>query len=333
MTFASIHPPVVFLDVDPEDRALVAERFPQAGIFEHLEEADIIKQCSDAEVISHFIQTKFDSKLIGTLPALKMLCTRSVGFDHIDLDACKERGITVCNVPDYGSHVVAEHVFALLLSTLRHVPEGDKRVEGGTFDYHGLRGVTLRNKTMGILGTGRIGRRVAQIAHGFGMKILAADQCRSLELVDLLGVQYMSFDELLAQSDIISLHMPAADDTFHIIDAGAFAMMKHGAILVNTARGTLIDSQALLTAVKSGKLSYALLDVLEHEQNFEENKELISQPHVITTPHVAFYADESMRNMYLDAFQSIEQWQSGRSPEHVVHDWRVVCDLPKVRKT
>lgn len=324
---------IIFLDVDPEDRALVQERFPQAGIFEHLEDNDIIKQCAGAEVISHFITTKFGKQLITSLPALKVLCTRSVGFDHIDLDACKERGIVVCNVPDYGSHVIAEHVFALLLSTLRHVAEGEKRVESGTFDYRGLRGVTLRNKTIGILGTGRIGRRVAQIAHGFGMKILAADQCRSLELIDLLGVQYVSFDELLAQSDIISLHMPATDETFHVIDDSAFAKMKQGAILVNTARGTLIDSKALLTAVQSGKLKYALLDVLEHEHNFEENKALIKQPNVITTPHVGFYADESMRNMYLDAFQSIEQWQREESPGHLVHDWRIVCDLPKIKKS
>lgn len=322
---------IVFLDVDPEDEALVRGRFPQAGVYGHLSDADIVRHCSEARIISLFITTKFSKELIGKLPALKLLCTRSVGYDHIDLDACKERGIIVCNVPDYGSHVIAEHVFALLLSTLRHVPEGDRRVEGGTFDYRGLRGITLRGKTMGILGTGRIGRRVAQIAHGFGMKILAVDQCRSLELVDLLGVAYVSFDELLAQSDIVSLHMPATEETHHIINEKAFAAMKQGVILVNTARGSLIDSKALLRAVQSGRVGYALLDVLEHEHNFEENKELIAESRVITTPHIAFYADESMRNMYLDAFQSIEQWERGQAPWHLIHDWRVVCDLPKIR--
>jgi len=325
-------PVIVFLDVDKEDRVLVEQRFPGARIFETLSEADIVKECADAVILSCFITTKISRTVVEKLPKLKLIATRSVGFDHIDLDICKERGIAVVNVPDYGSHVIAEHVFALLLSTVRHIPEGDLRVESGTFDYHGLRGMSLRNKTMGIIGTGKIGRRVAQIARGFGMRILAADQCRSLELVDLLDVKYVPFEELLAQSDIITLHMPATEETFHIINAKAFAQMKDGVILINTARGTLIDSRALIDAVKSGKVAYALLDVLEHEQNFEENKELISTPHVITTPHIAFFADESMHNMYLDCFQSIEQWTQGKAPEHLVHDWRIVCDLPPIKK-
>lgn len=326
------YPVIVFLDVDKEDRSIVEQRFPGARIFGALKEEEIAKECADAAILSCFITTKVSRAVIAKLPKLKLITTRSVGYDHIDLDVCKERGISVVNVPDYGSHVIAEHVFALLLSTVRHIPEGDARVASGTFDYHGLRGISLRNKTIGIIGTGKIGRRVAQIARGFGMRILATDQCRSLELAELLDVHYVPFEELLAQSDIITLHMPATKETFHIIDAKAFAKMKDGAILINTARGTLIDSRALVDAVKSGKVAYALLDVLEHEQNFEENKELISEPNVIVTPHVAFFADESMRNMYLDCFQSIEQWLQGKAPEHLVHDWRIVCDLPPIKK-
>lgn len=323
---------LVFLDVDPEDRPLVEKRFPSARILGTLPEEEIVKECAEAEVVSCFITTHFSRALLAKLLAVKLLCTRSVGFDHIDLDACKEQGIVVCNVPDYGSHVIAEHVFALLLSTLRHVAEGEKRVEGGTFDYHGLRGMALRGKTIGIVGTGKIGRRVAQIAWGFGMKILATDHCRTMELEDLFHLRYVPLPELLAGSDIVTLHVPATEETLHCIDAQAFARMKDGAILVNTARGSLIDSHALLDAVRSGKVKYALLDVLEHEQNFAENKALVTQPGVVTTPHVAFYADDSMRNMYLDCFQSIEQWLGGSAPEHVVHDWRIVCDLPPVRK-
>lgn len=321
---------MVFLDVDPLDVSLVKQRFPAATILGHVSDDEVVAKCRDAVIISGFITTLFKKPLLDQLPALKLLCTRSVGFDHIDLDACKERGILVCNVPDYGSHVIAEHVFALLLSTLRHIPEGAKRVEGGVFDYHGLRGIALRNKTIGIVGTGKIGRKVAQIAHGFGMRILASDHCRTLELVDLLGVQYVPLDELLAGSDVITLHMPATDETNHVINAAAFAKMKDGVILVNTARGSLIDSQALMDALQSGKVGYALLDVLEHEQNFEENKKLVAHPHVIATPHVAFYADDSMRSMYLDTFQTMEQWTTGHAPEHLVHDWRIVCDLPKI---
>lgn len=326
-------PTIAFLEVNKEDRGQVEAAYGDALILSATStEKGVLEQCRDAEILCCFMYSKFTAKEIALLPNLQLLVTRSVGFEHIDLNACKKRGITVCNVPDYGSHVIAEHVFALLLSTLRHIREWDERVEGGTFDYQGLKGITLRGKTIGIVGTGRIGRRVAQIAHGFGMKILAVDKCRTVELVDLLGVQYVDLDELLIKSDIITLHLPALPDTDHFIDGKAIAKMKDGVILVNTARGSLIDSPALLRGLTSGKIAYALLDVLEHEKNFEENKELIGLPQVVTTPHIAFYADDSMRNMYADAFDSIEQWKSGHVPEHVVRPPAVVCDLPGIKR-
>ncbi len=323
---------IVFLEVDPQDEASIHERFPDARVFLGTLQDEEMKQLKDAEVLSIFIYSNIGREELKALPKLRLLCTRSVGFHHIDMEACKERGITVCNVPDYGSHVIAEHVFALLLATLRHVHEGDKRVEGGVFDYHGLRGMALGGKTLGIVGTGKIGRRVAEIAHGFGMKILAVDQCRTLELVDLLGVQYVSFDELLHQSDIITLHIPHTKETEHMVDAHAIAKMKDGVILINTARGEIIDSAALLAALRSGKVAHALLDVLEHEKDFEWNKDLISHPRVVTTPHIAFYADDSMKSMYIDSFQSIEQWQHGGVPLHIVQSSTIICDVPPIRR-
>lgn len=324
----------LFLDVESGDRAAVLEKFPDATFAEATLTGDaLVKACRDAEIISPFITTQFTRAVIGQLPNLKLIATRSVGYDHIDITACMERGIMVTNVPDYGSHVIAEHVFALLLSTLRHIREGDEKVRSGTFDYRGLRGMALRGKTIGIVGTGKIGRKVAKIAHGFGMKILAVDQCRNTEIENVLGVRYVSLPQLLKESDIITLHIPGTTETEHIIDAEAFAMMKPDAVLVNTARGSLIDSHALLHALEKGTLRWALLDVLEHEQNFAENKELVSHPHVVTTPHIAFYADDSMRNMYLDCFRSIDQWLAGAVPDHQVRPVQVVCDLPPVRKT
>lgn len=324
---------ITFLDVEESDTKLVREHFPNAAFADGtLTDDALVDACKDSNAISCFINTPFPRAIIERLPKLKLIATRSVGYDHIDLEACRDKGVTVTNVPDYGSHVIAEHVFALLLSTFRHVSEGDKRVEGGTFDYHGLRGVALKGKTIGIVGTGKIGRRVAGIAHGFEMNILATDQCRTVELEKNLGVRYVPFEELLSQSDIITIHVPATKDTEHLLNDDTFLKMKDGVVLVNTARGSVIDSHALLGALKSGKVSYALLDVLEHEQNFEENKELISQPNVVTTPHIAFYADDSMRNMYADAIRSIEQWMAGKEPEHVVRPLTVVCDLPGARK-
>lgn len=324
-------PSILFLDVEETDRALVLAHFPKATFAAAntvTDEKQLIAACKNAGVISCFITTPFSRSVIAQLPKLKLLCTRSVGYDHIDVDACRERGITVCNVPDYGSHVIAEHVFALLLSTLRHIREGEDRVAGGTFDYHGLRGMALKGKTIGILGTGKIGRAVAKIAWGFDMRILATDQCRTLPLETELGVRYVPFEELLQQSDILTLHVPGTKDTEHLLNRLAFALMKDGVVLVNTARGSLIDSKALLKALQSGKVAHALLDVLEHEQNFEENAALIKHPRVVTTPHIAFYADDSMRNMYLDSIQSIGQWLDGNEPAHVVKPLEVVCDLP-----
>lgn len=322
---------LVFLDTDPEDRAMVQQRFPEALVPDHALTGDeLIEYCKNAEVISAFIHTAFTDAILEQLPRLRLLCTRSVGYDHIDVAACERRGITVCNVPDYGSHVIAEHVFALLLSTLRHVREADARVEKGEFDYHGLRGISLHGKTMGIVGTGKIGRKVAKIAHGFGMKILAVDKCRTVELQDAFGVSYVNFDELLRESDIITLHAPSTKDTYHMISSQSLVQVKKDCILVNTARGDLIDSSALLEALKRGKIRYALLDVLEHEKNFQENKELIGHPNVVVTPHIAFYAEDSMRNMFEDCFTSIEEWQSGNTPHHVVQLHAVVCDLPGV---
>ena len=320
---------IQFLEVDSEDQALMKKNFPEALIIDHPLEGDaIVEACKDAEVLSVFIYSKLPREVILRLPKLKLLCTRSVGYNHIDLEACKEKGITVCNVPDYGSHVIAEHVFALLLSQLRHIEKADQRVEKGEFNYHGLRGMSLRGKTIGIVGTGNIGRKVAEIAHGFGMRILAFDRCRTKELEEQCGVQYVAINELFEQSDIISLHLVSNEQTFHIINDVALHRMKKGIILVNTARGELIDTQALISALKGGKIGYALLDVLEHEKNFEENKELIGFENVITTPHIAFYADDSMLNMYTDCFESIAQWQRGETPVHVIKPKNVVCDLP-----
>lgn len=310
---------IVFLEVDQEDKDSVREQFPDAIVLAaSVQDEYALTKLRDAEVISCFIYSKFDAAMIASLPNLKLLCTRSVGTDHIDLESAKERGITVCNVPDYGSHVIAEHVFALMLGTFRHIHAADARVESGEFDYHGLRGIALKAKTLGVLGTGKIGRAVASIAHGFGMRILATDLVRTPELEEKYAVSYVEFDELLRRSDIISIHVPATEDTRHMFDAQAFEKMKKGVTLINTARGSVIDSPALLAALQSGKVAHALLDVMEHEKNFEANHDLIKFPQVVTTPHIAFYADDSMHNMYADCFVSIGEWLEGKNPMHTV---------------
>ncbi len=324
---------ITFLEVDTEDQAAVKKRFPDVHISEmNIQSPGIAEELKDTEIISCFIYSKFTKKELDALPKLKLLCTRSVGYDHIDLAECEKRKIVVCNVPDYGSHVIAEHVFALLLSATRHISEAEARVESGNFDYHGLRGMALKGKTIGVVGTGKIGRRVCGIAHGFGMRILAFDTCRTLELEELLHVKYVDLETILKESDVLTLHLPVTDDTKHMINTESIKTLKDGAVLINTARGALIDTNALVTAIKAGKFSHVLLDVLEHEKNFEENKELIGFPNVVVTPHIAFFADESMRRMYEDSFESIEQFLAGGVPVHKAEQMHVVCDLEGLKK-
>lgn len=323
---------IVFLEVDPIDRQKIQDQFPHAALVQDaLEGQKLIDVSNDAEVISCFIYSHFTKEVLNNLPKLKLLCTRSVGINHIDIDTCRARGIQVCNVPDYGSHVIAEHAFALLLSALRHITDADKRVEAGQFDYHGLRGMALRGKTIGIIGTGKIGTKAAEIALGFGMRVLAVDQCRVLTLEER-GVEYVTLEKLEQESDIITLHVPLLPETTHMINQQAIKRMKDGVILINTARGELIDSAALLAGLKNGKVARALLDVLEHEKDFSWNKDLIEHPNVIVTPHIAFYADDSMHRMYEDCFTSIHEWMENKPLTHAIKNHDKVCDLPGVQK-
>jgi D-lactate dehydrogenase len=313
------NPTIVFLDVDSEDHPRVYVHFPEAVIHPAgLKGNALIDACKDADALSVFITTKLPREVLEKLPNLKLLCTRSVGYDHIDMEYCTEKGIIVCNVPDYGSHVIAEHVFALLLGTMRHIGEGNRRVRDGEFDYRGLRGMALQSKALGIVGTGKIGKKVAKIAYGFGMKILAYDVFRAPELTEQFGVQYVELSQLLAESDIISLHAPSLPSTKHMINTESLASMKNGVVIVNTARGSLIDSDALLAALNSGKVRNALLDVLEHEADVEADTRLVMHPRVTTTPHIAFYADDSVRTMYEDSTTSMKEWIAGGTPAHTV---------------
>lgn len=313
------NPRIVFLGVDPEDQPIVSARYPQVVFLPaELRGEALAEACGGAQIISTFITTPFPASVLEKLPDLKLIATRSVGYDHIDIEWCVSHDVTVCNVPDYGSHVIAEHVFALLLGTMRHIVEGNRRVREGIFDYRGLRGMALQGKTIGIVGTGRIGRKVAKIAHGFGMKIVAVDVFKVQELTDEFGVQYVELPQLLAESDVITLHAPSLPETRHMINAGTIAQMKPGVVLVNTARGSLVDTDALIHGLDQGIIRYALLDVLEHEADLGKDGSLIHHPKVVTTPHIAFYADDSVKTMYLDSFASIEEWLAGTPPARAV---------------
>ena len=299
---------ILFTEVLAEDKELVTKKFPGSLISaEPLTGAKLIKAAYDKEILCISIRSHLNAKVLSSLPKLKLIVTRSVGYDHIDLKKAKQQKIVVCNVPDYGSHVISEFVFALLLSGLRHIGKGDARVERDyKFSFSGLRGNALKGKTLGIIGTGKIGANVARIASlGFLMKVIAHDIFPNKELAEVNHFKYTSLPTLFKQADIISLHCPLLPTTKHLINQKSLSLMKKGVIVVNTSRGGLINSRSLTKAIKSGRVSHAFLDVLEHENNIKQDKELIKLPQVIVTPHIAFYADDSMYKMYTNAFEII----------------------------
>ena len=302
---------ITFLEVEKEDENKVKAKFPEADLFNNiLSEEEIIKNCQETEILSVFIYSQITKKVIENLPNLKQIATRSVGYDHINLKTAKEKEVAVCNVPDYGAHAIAEHVFALLLSGIRRISEGGKRVEKEfDFDFKGLRGVTLKGKTLGIIGTGKIGKNVARIASlGFLMDAVAYDPFPDENVARENHFKYVELDEVWKNSDIISLHCPLLEETKHLVNQETIRKMKDKVIIINTSRGGVIKTSDLLEGLSSGKISYAVLDVLEHEKNIKNNKKLLEMPNVVITPHIAFYADDSMNKMYEDAFQSIERF-------------------------
>ncbi len=312
---------ITFLEVETEDIKKVKETYPEAQIINKvLSEDEIIKQCTETEVLCIFIYSKITQKVIENLPNLKLIVTRSVGYDHIDLKIARDNNVKVCNVPDYGSHVIAEHVFALLLSSIRKISEGENKVEKEhIFNFKGLRGIALKGKTLGIIGTGKIGKNVARIASlGFLMDVIAYDVFPDEDAARENHYNYVELDEIWKKSDIISLHCPLNSNTEHLINNETISKMKEKVVLVNTSRGGVVDTTALIKGLKSGKINNAVLDVLEHEKNIKENKELLDIPGVIVTPHIAFYADDSMRKMYDEAFDSINRFIKEKKMIHQV---------------
>jgi D-lactate dehydrogenase len=313
---------IIFLEVEKEDEEKISKAFPDAKLFNKiLSEDEIIKQCQEAEILIVFIYSQISQRVIENLPNLKLIVTRSVGYDHIDLKSTRKHGIEVCNVPDYGSHVIAEHVFALLLSGLRNVRESGNRVEKEyEFNFRGFRGTALKGKTLGIIGTGKIGKNVARIASlGFLMDVVAFDVNPNEEAARENHFSYVSLENIWKKSDIITLHCPLLEETKHLINNKSIVKMKEGVVLINTARGGVIDTEALVDALQSGKISHALLDVLEHEKNIRENKELLDIPGVTVTPHIAFYADDSMKKMYEESFFSINRFIKKEKLVHRVY--------------
>lgn len=269
---------------------------------------------ANTEVLVCFIYSQVTADVVSSLNNLKLICTRSTGFDHIDLEACKQHGVVVKNVPFYGENTVAEHTFALILAISRRLVEGVSRVRNGVFDPSGLQGFDLKNKVLGVIGTGHIGQHVIRMANGFEMDVVAFDPFPNQAAQKRLGFRYVGLDELLSSSDIVSLHCPYNEHTHHLLNADNLSKIKQDAVVINTARGGLIHNQALYEAVLDGRVSHAGLDVLEEETNIRKEEQvlrslykhhddlrsmlvdhaLMQHPNVLVTPHNAFNSSEAI---------------------------------------
>ena len=306
---------------EPWEREYLAEHAPSGAEFVFFDQPvtrDKTIADPDFEMLVVFVSSQVDEAVLAQFPKARAVVTRSTGYDHIDLAACRARGIIVSNVPAYGEATVAEYTFALLLSLSRKIHLGYRQVrESGSFSVTNLRGFDLAGKTLGVVGTGRIGRHVARIARGFGLNVIACDSRPDNQFAATAGIAYQSFPELLAKSDIVTLHVPALPETDHLLNPATFAQMKRGSILINTSRGSVVDTQALVAALRSGQLAAAALDVLEEEGVIRDeldflvsghpeehnlktvlaNHVLIDLPNVIVTPHNAFNTAEALRRI------------------------------------
>ena len=270
---------IAFFEVEDWQKDYLKNRFADAELsfFTEPLSQDNASSVADCEIISMFIYSKIDKDVLQKLPRLKMIATRSTGFDHIDIKIAKEKGVVICNVPFYGENTVAEHTFALILALSRKLFDSVERAKRGDFSIDGLRCFDLKDKTLCVIGLGHIGLHVARIAKGFEMNVLAFDPKEDKKIAKKIGFDYSDLDSLLAESDIITLHAPYNEKTKHLINLGNIGKIKKGACLVNTARGGLVETEALLKALSDGTLSGVGLDVLEEECFIKEEAQLLSK--------------------------------------------------------
>lgn len=323
---------IAFFEIQKWEQATLAKRFAghQLSFFDRIIEEGDLASLAECEVLSVFIYSQVTRETIERLPKLKLIVTRSTGFDHIDLEAAQARGISVSNVPSYGENTVAEHTFALILALSRNVHKSHVRRLQGDFAIEGLQGFDLKGKTLGVVGAGRIGLHVIKVARGFGMEVIAYDAFENRFLSEVLDFRYAPLHQVLEQSDIVTLHTPYTPETHHLINQQNINLFKSGAILINTARGELVETDALISGLDQGILSGVGLDVLEGELLVREEKELLgdhakkeelqtlakdhallTRDNVVYTPHIAFYSREALERILTTTIDNIECYAIG----------------------
>ena len=335
---------IAFFDAKPYDKPSFDRHGAANGItFKYLEtklNTDTVELAAGCDGVCVFVNDTVDAAVIDRLCALgvRMLALRCAGFNNVDMQYAFGK-LHVFRVPAYSPYAVAEHTMALLLTSIRRIHKAYIRSRDFNFSLSGMTGFDLHGKTVGVIGTGRIGRVFVDICRGFGMRVLLYDKFPVKEIEDGDAVRYVSLEELFRESDILSLHCPLTDQTHHIIDADALEQCKDGVVLLNTSRGALVDAEALLAAIKSRKVGAACLDVYEEESDlfFEDNSghileddvlaRLISMPNVIVTSHQAFLTEEALENIAETTVQNLVGFaKNGECPNELCYRGGTAAD-------
>lgn len=307
---------IVFFEVSDVEKEIFKKSFESDEVSflnEKLNE-DTVDKAKDADVVCIFKDSLVDKNVIDAIPNLKFIATRTTGFDFIACEYAKTKGIKVSNVPAYGSETVAEFTFALLLTLSRKIREANLALkENGNYSTpKNTQGFDLNGKTIGVIGTGKIGKNVIRIARGFDMNVLAYDLYPDLNYAKENNFIYKSLEDVLKESDIVTLHAPCNKENIHLINKNNISLFKKGSYLINTARGELIETEALEKVLEDGSIAGAGLDVLEGENKFKkgDNIPMLEMPNVVMTPHVAFNTREAEMRIIQTTIENIKGFLS-----------------------
>jgi D-lactate dehydrogenase len=333
---------VAVFSTKPYDRDFLAAANREAGhemvFFEPRLNGETTRLAEGFPAVCAFVNDELDAGVLLSLSrhGTRLVALRCAGFNQVDLKAAAQLGVAVTRVPAYSPHAVAEHTVALILTLARKIHKAHNRVREGNFALEGLLGFELNGRTAGVIGTGKIGAIVAQILRGFGCQILAYDVTVN-PAVEALGGRYVPTDELFAHSDIITLHCPLVPATRHLINEESLARMKRGVMLINTSRGALVDTEAAIRALKSGRIGLLGLDVYEEEADlfFEDLSTQVIQddvfarmmtfPNVLITAHQAFFTRQALEAIAHDTLENITAFEQGRQPPGLISPDRVLA--------
>lgn len=318
---------------------VLQKAFPKhtVSLFKEPLTARNVSSAKDAEILIVFIFSRVTKEVIAAMPTLKCIATRSTGFDHVDSQACAARKIQFSYVPFYGENTVAEHALALILAISRCLVPSFERAKQGHFTQDGLRGFDLKGRTLGLVGGGRIGLNLATYCKALGMEVVVYDIIQNPEAQKRIGFEYLPLDEVLAKSDVISLHAPYNPKTHHLLNSKNLKKIKKGAIIINTARGALVETEALIAGLEDGSIGAAGLDVMEGENLFltqcavaadpstkpSDLKDLamgyvlLNHPRVFVTPHNAYNSHEALNRILTTTIENIDGFYKGK-PQNTV---------------